>query len=42
MALNILALEWPLAKAWSEHCSVSSFVKKFEQLRKELGEDDGP
>jgi hypothetical protein len=42
MALNILAPEWPLAKAWSEYCSVSSFVKKFEQLRKELGEDDVP
>jgi hypothetical protein len=42
MALNILAPEWPLAKAWSDHCSVSSFIKKFDPLRKERGEDDVP
>jgi hypothetical protein len=42
MALNILAPEWPLAKAWSDYCSVSSFVKKFDQLRKERGEDGVP
>lgn len=37
MALNTLAPEWPLVKAWSDHCSVSSFVKQFDKLRKELG-----
>lgn len=42
MALNILAPEWPLAKAWSDHCSVSSFVRQFDKLRKDCGEDGVP
>jgi hypothetical protein len=33
MVFNILDPEWPLAKAWSEYRSVSSFSPKFDQFR---------